>query len=355
MPFPFKPGCLPLLIGSLPLSDHAKAMALILKYTPEIPSWPQLPTYREEMMVAQFLEGLPGVKEQGSSSFVDTEDEEFDVELLRFYEEYLAVTEGSSDLLKSRFSLNEKTAKGFFKLIEVIETLSPPPLAVKGQITGPVTAGTALKKKNGQAVFYDEQMRDVLVKILTLKARWQARSLSRIGSPVIIFIDEPGMAGFGSSELISISREQVNQSFEPVIEGIKSEGGLAGIHVCANTDWSLILESPFDIINFDAYSYFDRFILYAEPIRRFIRNGGIIAYGLVPTLNIEDLQKETPDSLSALWEARVRLMADLGIDRNQVIRQSLITPSCGAGSLNLDLMTKVLKLTRSISDRSRNG
>ncbi len=33
----FRPKCLPILIGSLPLTDHQKAMETILSYTPEIP------------------------------------------------------------------------------------------------------------------------------------------------------------------------------------------------------------------------------------------------------------------------------------------------------------------------------
>ena len=34
------------------------------------------------------------------------------------------------------------------------------------------------------------------------------------------------------------------------------EGGLVGVHVCANTDWSLVLDSSADIVSFDAYALF---------------------------------------------------------------------------------------------------
>ena len=37
----------------------------------------------------------------------------------------------------------------------------------------------------------------------------------------------------------------------------------------------------------------------------------------------------------------------------ELVAQSLITPSCGAGSLSLDQAVKVLQLTRSVSDRIR--
>ena len=35
----FKPNGLPVLIGSLPVDDHAAAVRLIFKHTPDIPLW----------------------------------------------------------------------------------------------------------------------------------------------------------------------------------------------------------------------------------------------------------------------------------------------------------------------------
>ncbi len=47
----FQPGGIATLIGSLPLADHGAAIDLILKHTPEIPFWAQLPVHKEEGMV----------------------------------------------------------------------------------------------------------------------------------------------------------------------------------------------------------------------------------------------------------------------------------------------------------------
>ena len=35
----FHANCLPLLIGSLPMSDHKEANELVMNHTPEIPLW----------------------------------------------------------------------------------------------------------------------------------------------------------------------------------------------------------------------------------------------------------------------------------------------------------------------------
>jgi len=349
----FQPNGLPVLLGSLPMDAHDAAAELVFKYTPDIPAWVQLPAFRQEGMVPQFLPGMPGLTKKNDSLFVDTASPHFDSDLLAFYEDYMAVQEGEIDLSNSRFILTKDIAEGFFVFLDRIKALSDPPAAVKGQITGPITFCLGLTDQNKRAVFYNETLRDAAVKLIAQKVRWQAKKLANVGYPVLIFFDEPAMAGFGSSAFISISRDEVSTCFEEVIAAVHAEGGLAGIHVCSNTDWSLILESSVDIVSFDAYSHFDRFILYADQIRSFLESGRIIAWGIVPTGNPEDIEKETTDSLVSAWEEKAQQVRALGFDNRRLVAQSLITPSCGTGSLSLDLATKVLKLTGEVSRRIR--
>jgi hypothetical protein len=207
-----------------------------------------------------------------------------------------------------------------------------------------------LTDEKGKAIFYNEQLRDAAVKLLAQKARWQVKSFSEFGCPSIIFFDEPALAGFGSSAMISISRKEVGKCFEEVIDAVHDANGLAGIHVCANADWSLLLESNADIISFDAYAFFDKLMLYPDHLKDFIERGGILAWGIVPTLNSEDIEKETTESLVAKWEDQVRKITALGIEKSTLLAQTFITPSCGTGSLPIDLTTKVLTLTRQVSD-----
>ncbi|MBU1163831.1 MAG: hypothetical protein KKA75_06750, partial [Proteobacteria bacterium] len=287
----FQANGLPVLIGSLPIDDHTEAVKLVFRDTPEIPLWVQLPVYKEEGMIAQFLSGLPGLIIEKERAYIDTSAGGFGEDLLKFYEDYIAVVEGGGELSGSRFVLTEDGAAGFFEFTKQLKVVSVPPVAVKGQITGPVTFCTGMNDQDGKAIFYDEQIRDVAVKLLAQKARWQVRELSKFGVPVIIFFDEPALAGFGSSAFISITKDEVAKCFNEVIEAVHSEGGLAGIHVCANTDWSLVLGSSADIVSFDAYSFFDRFILYSDHIRKFVESGRILAWGIVPTSKAEDVEK----------------------------------------------------------------
>ena len=163
MPQPLKPDCLPLLIGSLPLDDHLAASRLIMDYTPAIPLWIQLPVFPEEGMVPQFLPGMPGVVSQGGKTFIDTAADSFDDDLLLFFEDYMATNEDPDRLPTSRFALTETTGKGVAALLETLGRMEMPPVAVKGQVTGPVTFCTGVKDQDGRAIFYNETLREAAV------------------------------------------------------------------------------------------------------------------------------------------------------------------------------------------------
>lgn len=222
-------------------------------------------------------------------------------------------------------------------------------VAVKGQITGPFTLLTGVTDQEQRATYYDPTLREIIHKGLAMKAAWQVQFLKKINDNVILFMDEPALAGLGSSAFISISKESLAEDQTEVITAIKGAGGLAGVHVCANTDWPLLLSLDYDIINFDAYGFFDRFVSYKDEIHAFLKRGGIIAWGIVPTAKEEDVLKESCESLTDLWKKQAGQLCSDGWDYSSILAQSLITPSCGTGSLSSEAAQKVLEMTRDLS------
>jgi hypothetical protein len=350
----FQPNGRAMLIGSQPLSDHRAALELVMSHVPQIPNWVQLPLFKQEGMLDQFMAGMPGLVSTEERSYVDTRMDDFDQQQLLFFEEYLQAAEQGFDWDHSRFAMSRADAQGFYTLLEALQPAPDHLHAVKGQITGPITFCTAMHDQDGRAVFYDDTLRDAAVKLLALKAIWQIKHLSVAGVPVIIFIDEPALAGFGSSEFISISKEDIQACLQEVIDAIHDQGALAGVHVCANTDWTLLLESSVDIVNFDAHGYFDRFILYADQLVEFMQSGRSLAWGLVPTLQPDQIEAATLETLWKEWSVKSGRLVDLGLPKEVVRAQSLITPACGTGSLTPDLSKKVLMLTQELSERVRD-
>ena len=348
----FKPKCLPLLIGSLPIASHAEATELILEYTPAIPLWPQLPAYKEEGMLLQFLPGLPGIAECDDKVFVNSESPSFEEEILAFYEEYLSVSEGGFPLENSRFSLSREAARGFYTFLEAAAKRENQLVALKGQTTGPITFCTGLVDQSGRAIFYNDQLRDTAVKHLAMKARWQTRKMAEVCGQTIMFFDEPGLAGLGSSAFITITHEDIIGCFTEVFDAVRAEKGLNGVHVCANTEWSVLFESGVDIVSYDAYSFFDKLVLYKDHLKKFFSAGGILASGIVPTAP-EFIDIETTEALVAKWFKQTEQLQALGIEKETVFAQTLITPSCGTGAVTRVQAEKVLALTRAVSEEIR--
>jgi len=350
----FTAHCLPILIGSLPLTDHHAAMRLIEEHSPAIPLWPQLPKLPGEGMVRQFLSGFPGLQEKGDRFWIDTSCKDFEEQMTAFYEDYMGIEERGSFPENSRFCLGDDTASGFAVFLDSMNGFDGH-TTLKGQITGPVTIGISVRDDQNRSIFYDDNLRDMLVKHLTFKARWQIEQLKPLttGAPPIIFIDEPGIVSYGSSAFVGITQEMVADAVAEVIAGIHEAGGLAGVHICANGDWGPVLSSDTDIISFDAYFYFDNFTLYRELLCSYLQRGGMLAWGIVPTGDAEVLGAENAQALFDKWQNQLKRLSTFSLPVEKLHEQTFIAPSCGTGSLPAELAVKVLRLTSEVSKLAR--
>jgi len=350
----FQPAGLATLIGSLPVDTYDKALEWITTYTPQIPLWPQLPSNPLEGMMNQFVEGLPGIIESGGSTIFNLETDTFEAEQLSFWEEYLITAEDPSSTLTSRFAVSNQRANGIYQLKKLLQENSSTPSAVKGQITGPFTLLTGITDHNKRLGYYEPTFREMAVKALAMKGAWQVEFFKELNLPIIIFIDEPALAGLGSSAFISIDKDDIAQDLSEVVDAIKSSGGLAGIHVCANTDWTFLLSLELDVLSFDAHGFFDKLITCKKLVHAFLERGGIIAWGIVPTANAEVINKESVESLVALWEHQAEQLVGGKWTMRTILTQTLITPSCGTGAITQDAALKVLELTHGVSETLRS-
>jgi hypothetical protein len=357
----FEPCCLATTIGSLPHTDVVHGTALMLENTPEVPAWVQFPKRnRYENMMIQFTEGMPALVQDGDRTYFSTSIDNFPEQLTSFYERYLAVIEDKNSDALEYFRLSRQYAAGFSELVARLpeQIKLGRAIMLKGQVTGPFTLGTNLLDQNGRCSYYDDQLRDIIVKTIVLKALWQVVRLSEFDLPVMIFLDEPSLLGFGKQTFITISREDIIKDINEVVAAVHSHGGLVGIHCEENTDWSLLMETDLDILDFDAYDHMQAITLYPAELHAFLERGGWLGWGIVPTLDREAAATETIPSLLARFEEGVQLLARKGFDQELLLRRALITPSCGAGGvLTEPLAERVLGLLRelSITLRGRYG
>lgn len=318
-------------VGSLPHTSPDEACNLVFRYfKDDIPFWPQLPKrdFKENMYV-QFSQGLPGVviDQAEKKIYINTDQDNYAKALEAAYEHYL-----SDDL--DYFAVGRDYAGGFYEFIKRIKGMNF--AFIKGQIIGPVSFGLAVTDQNKKASIYEQEFRDCLVKVLTMKARWQVRKLREAiddGAQIIIFIDEPYLVSLGSS-FFNIRVEDVVKMLNDCIEAIHSEGAFAGIHCCGNTDWGIVLKTNTDILNFDAYNYLETIFLYPKELDSFLQRNGILAWGIVPT--------HSRESLPAIDSLLKKMAPPEGAFRQKF---SLISPACGLSGAPIERAEEILALT----------
>lgn len=345
MPDRFAPAWLPLAIGSFPLPEPQAAWDLVLKYTPRIPVWPQLPRRSFlENMYAQYSENFPGIVVDLAREKIHVDrSQNLDRDLERLYVAYL-----QSELEFG--AISPRYAAGLHYLLNQPDLLQPVHdglVAIKGQVTGPVSWGLSVVDENRRPALYDDILADAIAKHLRLKATWQEEQLKSYAPQTIMFVDEPYMSSFGSG-FISLSRDQVLTLLQEVFDGIS---GLKGVHCCGNTDWSVLLETSVDILNLDAFEYAGSLALYPEAVNAFLERGGIIAWGIVPAG--PSCEGQTAESLTERLVSAIDLLVSKGVPAEKLLAAGLVSPSCGTGSLEPQLAERVLSLTAAVSDLMR--
>jgi hypothetical protein len=293
-------------------------------------------------MEAQYSEAFPNVVIDDSKEkmYFDT-GKESTAELEGFYESYM---EENLD----HFKISAEFSRGIYAMVKRLSADRPSSVQFfKSQVTGPVTFGLATVDENKRALYYNDVYRDVVIKGITMKARWLLDKFKGLGYKQICFVDEPILTGFGSSTYVSVHREDVVRDLNEVVEVVHADGALVGTHCCGNTEWPILMDAGVDIISFDAFEFGDTIGYYPDQTKKFLENGGVLAWGIVPTS--DKIAEATADSLIAKLKERITHLASKGINENLIWEKCLLTPSCGTGSLPVEHSEKVFYTLAEVS------
>jgi hypothetical protein len=355
----FKPRFLAAAVGSMPHADAAVAVDVVLANLPEAPGWPQLSGRGlNEQMEIQYSEGMPCrvIDRDKGRMFFETSGDYTDA-FTEFYEAYMLACDpddGTGDV--SAMAISPDFAAGIYELENRLAGEGGTRPYVKCQTTGPCSFALTIVDENKRALWYNEEFRDIVVKALAMKCRWQIQKLKRFADSVICSIDEPILSGFGSSTYVSVQRDDVVAAIGELIEAIHAEGALACVHCCGNTEWSIPIDTGAEIVNFDAFQYGETIAMYPDHVRRHLEGGGALAWGVVPTsVAVRD---HTAETLADHYEKMVdNLVGASGLDRSLIFAQTLLTGSCGTGSMAVADSERVFQMTGELSRtlRARHG
>jgi len=335
-------------IGSVPHTEIKKSLSLVTSSV-LIPFWTQHPKRSPfEMMIPQYSENLPYLTVEGGGKriFLTNPEKDSYKQLERFYEASL-----KDDYIEKLGSISEEYARGLYAFLKWLKSLKKRLPLIKIHTTGPFTFTLGLNFEDNSPIYSDNQIREAAFTLLKAKSLWQIKTFKPYCKDCILFLDEPILAAIGSYPMLT--DEVVVETLRNFIKAIKDEENeiLVGVHCCGNTDWSLLVRSGINIISFDAYFYGDTLLLYADHLREFVENGGILAFGIIPT-DGDKTVTETYGSLEERLEGLVQKLSAKGVNlpRDQI----LVTPSCGTGSLSVPAAETVFRLLSSFSHEFAN-
>ncbi len=303
-------GCRTTAMGIMPHTDVEKAIELALGL--DIPFWPQLPkvSFYEDMYV-QTSQNFPGI-------VVDHENERISLDTARFeneladYSQKMGETEtfamsGDYSAVYHRFL--DKELKGYH--------------AIRGQLTGPVSFGFKVLDEDAKPIIYNEEVKTILFDFIQRKANIQYTELSRKNRNAFVWLDEPGL-GWVFSGLSGYNDIQAKKDYWNFLQGLE---GPKALHLCANVGLPYLLELGIEILSFDAYQMELMPKGYASAVADFLKNGGIISWGIVPT-DSTSLDTETPETLAGrligYWEV---VSQNTGLPPRQIAKQALVAPA----------------------------
>ena len=129
----------------------------------------------------------------------------------------------------------------------------------------------------------------------------------------------------GLSDYNDIQAKQDYQDFLATLDGLRT------LPLCTNVNLPYLLELGVELLSFDAYQMELVPKRYASAVADFLKSGGIISWGIVPT-DSENLAKETPETLAELlssyWEV---VSQNAGLAMKQIAEQALLQPDVASG------------------------
>ena len=307
---------LPTGVGSTRHTDATDAVSEVLEDYWRLPFWPQLPNRTDgELMLPQIGLSLP--------------DARWDGELIHWSGRL-----SEADLANADLPPRDRAA-GLYELLEQLPNVAEARKSgvVKGQIVGPLTLARWSCDPDGQSPLHDLESLTQLGAWLGACAAQQALAFQRLGFQTIITFDEPELASVGE-QFMPLPWREVVPVLRAALEPVQRTGALAGIHCCADANWTRALDSRPNLIHFDGREgHVDRVIDHHRAIREHVARGGYLGWGIWPTDGRGPLPFD-PKDMQYFIANKARDLSFVDASVGLIFKRSMLTGVCGAAGLD---------------------
>ncbi|MCB0965906.1 MAG: hypothetical protein KDB37_03645 [Ilumatobacter sp.] len=312
-------------VGSLPHLSAGQAARFSFDRF-DVPTVPSLPRRSPaELAVAQALIGVPGVG-LGQYGALAIDCAALDPEAP------VATDLDGQQFIGLRAFLNEARDRG---------AVGP----VKWQFLGPISVGLALVRAGASTeVAFPVALRAVRSHLVAVQGLI-ADALP--GSPQLVVLDEPLAADLAEPGFPLAPDDAIDllSGAMAVVEPTAT----VGVHACGDADVATLLAAGPQVLSIPVQRSLLGVVGYLD---RFLRNGGWVAWGAVPTGG--PIGAGQPRA----WQRLANLFCEMvqaGCDGDLLVQQCFVTSECGLGSHGTGVAQHVAELLRETSLRMQNG
>ena len=311
-------------VGSVPHSDPAAAAAFSIAEF-DIATIPTLPRRSvSESMLAQALSGVDGMS-------IDDDGAPVVVSAARISGEVVT-------------DLGHESFTGFRAFLDLADKVHLDRSPIKWQFVGPVTLGVGLERAGVERTeAFELAGRIVRSHVAELSDTITA---ALPNSRQMVVLDEPWL-GELMAPGFPIPPDQAIDLMSSAMAALPATT-LTGIHCCAPCDVATLLASGPSVISLPVSAELVDWVGY---ITRYLADGGVIAWGVIPTDGPVPSIAERPwRALSDLWCSLVQL----GCDPVLLRRQSIVTPACGLAFHSASVARRIARLSADVGKRVKD-
>ena len=165
-------------------------------------------------------------------------------------------------------------------------------------------------------------------------------------SPQLVVLDEPWFADLMSPGF-PIPPDEAVDIVSSAMAALPSTS-VVGVHCCAPCDIAMLLASGPSVISVPVSA---DLVEWAGYITRFLDDGGIVAWGVIPT------DGPIPTSADRNWRALSDVwcsLVQLGCDPILLRQQSLVSPACGLSEHSVAVARRIARLTSDVGRRVKD-
>lgn len=372
-------------IGSLP--HHDVEEALDHSFQMGIPYLPQLPNRNpSEFMIAQALEGVPGIVIQSNGN-VSLEIDEWNIKCSDFEIELDAAlsiqlinqsvdqsinhanhaseltrfepSDSSSSCwqpflrrLTSRNALDQANNHSNSQSVNELDSQSNNHTVIssdersddriaiaKIQLVGPFTVHCALVTQNGETMDRYPAISAQITKQILARSLAMTHRLQSLSVQPMIFLDEPCLSMLSISDSAHLV---LLEHLKQTVQTLKSHHVIVGVHCCGNTEWNAVFDLRPCYVSFDTSISLESVLACqnGHALADYIRSGGRLALGIIPTsgtaFNPHRIVENVRHRIHHTFQNEPELL-------QRIFDESLLTPACGLALRPLSSVGPVMR------------